>query len=410
MNRFLRKKWLGKLITTPSGEYRVTEADLDDLPDGIDAVDVESALKYIVAQHNAGPSNAESNIEMMRTGAIDHDPVPRFIGNIIIFDGNNLAHRVWHTHNLSYKDKDVSILYGVLNVMRSTIRQYSDVACVMVCWDDGIPQHRLDKMPGYKSNRERTAEDQERYAIMKDQMNELHDFLPSLGVCSIKKQGCEADDLIYSSARMLNPDYRKIIVSSDQDLLQCVRYDTIILQPIKSIEITWDGFEEIIGVRSQDYLTYKCLIGDTSDNIPGCRGIGDKTAVKLIEQYGASPSNLINVANGDNPEAESMALGVASKLSAFGIQGFADTMATIRLDYDLCGARLSLLGHFIDWQPYDAKAVSMFLKQYAFVSLQDSEFYNCFKQLRSPESLLIYDLGKSMRMPVIAPNRQPIVA
>jgi 5'-3' exonuclease len=293
--------------------------------------------------------------------------------------------------------------------MKSTLRQWDDVVCVIVCWDDGIPQHRFDRMPSYKSNRERSPEEQEEYSVIKEQMEELHEFLPSLGVCSVRKNGCEADDLIWSACRMLDADYLKVVVSNDADLLQCVRYDTVVHSPIKKVEINLENFKDEVGVQPKEYLTYKCMVGDSSDNIPGCYGVGDKTAVKLIEEYGNSPSNLINVATGKNPEAVPMAKGVAGKLEKFGLKGFMDTMATIRLDWDLCGARLSLLGHFADWEEYNAKDVSDFLKRFAFISLQDREFYTVFKPLRSPEGLLMDVMEHGLRMPVIAPERQPIV-
>jgi 5'-3' exonuclease len=384
--------------------YEVTE----DHYLAIDAIDeytsVEaliSAAKHIALQHNGETGHIDENVSHIRDIKISQDPID-FEGTVLIFDANNTAHRARHAVSLSHKnyvasypsdfgrhldDKhevpntDVSVSYGFLNILQATIKKFKRVTSVIVCWDGGVPQFRYDRVPTYK---QRDHSDDEDYQEFLRQVKELHEVLPSFGVYSLRKDKTEADDLMYHVSRLIHPDYQKVIVSTDKDLLQCINRDTAVWQPYHELLIDRSNFKAHTGLNQADYLTYRCMVGDGSDGITGIKGIGEKTALKLIEDYGASPSNFINVANGLNPDTKPMSAAIAEKMKAFGIKGFADIMTAIRLDIDRCGAKLYIASELKKLHNYDPIIAGNFLRKYAFVSLMSSQFYDCFKDLQRP--------------------------
>lgn len=386
-------------------QYEVTEDDYL----AIDAIDeytsieaLISAAKHVAIQRSSDFGDTLQNITDLRGDYhFSQDPID-WEGTVLIFDGNNTAHRVKHTTELTYKQQDVSISYGVLNIIAATIKKFKHVTSVIVCWDGGVPQFRYDRVPTYK-RREHSDDDGE-YQEFVRQVQELHNVLPSFGVYSIRKPKAEADDLIYHASRLVHPDYQKVIISTDKDLLQCINRDTVVWQPYKELLIDRQNFKEYTGLAQSDFLVYRSMVGDSSDGIPGIKGIGDKTALKLIEDYGASPSNIINVATGANPEAKPMSSTIAEKVSNFGLKGFTDVMTAIRLDIDRCGAKLHIAETLKQNCEFDPQAVNNFLKKYAFASLMSAQFYDCFKNLHKPVMTSV-----NLRFPrVFDGDRQPL--
>lgn len=388
----------------------LTDEEFETLEDKdlIKAVEIIAMNEYYQANKLHGQEREdrfEENVGALRDiGRITNDPVPRFIGNVLIFDANNLAYRCRYAYDLSYNGYDVSVLFGFLKNLETSINKFGNVEAVIVCWDGGVPKFRRERIPEYKQRDHSDEEDWEDFNV---QMKQLQDFLPNLGVCSVRGYGMEADDLVYHAAKLLHEDYLKIVISNDKDLLQTVRYDTIVYNPIADKEISNQNFLEEIGVKPADYLTFKSLIGDGSDNLKGCFGIGEKTAIKLIEEYN-SPSNMLNAANGLNPEAKQMADGISNKLRQFGLKGFEDMMTVVRLDIDRIGAKQVLLKGFKHWKSYDHETVKDFLMGHGFNSLLEPRFYNAFRTLRSPRTLLKPEIGYKVRFPTIIGLRSPV--
>lgn len=366
-------------------EYEVTEDDyllIDALDEYTDAESLSSAAKHVAIQRNG--STGQHTLQNLQDSRGDYhfsqDPID-WEGVVLVFDGNNMAHRARHTSELSFKGQDVSVSYGVLNIIAATIKKFRRVSSVIVCWDGGVPKFRYDRVPSYK---QRDHSDDELYQEFIRQVKELHQVLPSFGVYSLQKSYTEADDLIYHACRLVHPDYQKVIISTDQDLYQCVTFDTVVWQPNKEILITPNNFLEHTGVKVADYLVYRSMVGDNSDGIPGIKGIGRETALKLIAEYGASPSNLVNVASGANPTVKPMSDSIASKIMAYGLKGFGDTMTAIRLDVDRCGCKSYIAEALRSPLSFDAQVVNNYLKKYAFASLMSAQFYENFKALSRP--------------------------
>lgn len=142
---------------------------------------------------------------------------------LLIIDGNNLAHRARHSFNLSNAGVDTSVIYGFLHVLTSYMRRYNPDA-ILVAWDYGIPEFRRVAVPEYKANRKHD-DDPEDYQDFLRQMRELSSILPKCGILSVRHSGAEADDIM-SQASQLSVD-EAYIITSDKDLLQCVRKSVV---------------------------------------------------------------------------------------------------------------------------------------------------------------------------------------
>lgn len=223
----------------------------------------------------------------------------------VIIDGNNMAYRAnVMTELYTSLGQRTSAIHGVLSMIPPAItkldKEYLSVPVgeIIVSWDCGHSKRRTELFPDYKGNRskERTEEDKLWMSEFIEQINELHDFLPNIGVKSIKIRGWESDDIIYSLKAKIaqRPENNHVvIISTDEDFLQLIDANTSVFSPIKEIYYTYDNFAEVFGIPPESFIGYKVLKGDTSDNISGIRGIGDKTAKKLMNEYG-SLAGLLN--------------------------------------------------------------------------------------------------------------------
>lgn len=384
--------------------YTVTEDDYLQLPgemldgDSFPLADIINAAKHAAIQRAGKTGN--DGVERIRGDYRIQSDAVEFEGVILIVDANNMAWRAKHAFNLSFGQYDTSVSYGFLSILATTIRRFDRVKSVIVCWDGGVPQFRYDRTPSYK---QREHGDEEEYQDFLRQVRELQDVLPLLGVYSLRKLKAEADDLMYHASKMTHSDYQNIIVTTDRDLLQAVDRRTSVWQPTKELMFNESNFKELVGVNLKDFLVYRCMVGDSSDGVPGVKGIGEVTALKLIEEYGASPSGLVNIANNQNPEAKPMSPSIASKISTYGLQGFMDTMTTIRLDIDRCGARRYILSELERRLDYQHIQVNSYLKRYGFASLMDNNFYDAFRDLGKP----CLRLQDNSRMPIVL-ERTPV--
>jgi DNA polymerase-1 len=180
------------------------------------------------------------------------------------------------------KGVETSVIFGFFNTLYRLIRErpFDHFACVL---DMPGPTFRDKIDPNYKAHRPETPDS------LKKQIAETIELLPLLGVPHIGKTGFEADDVIATlSTRAAKAGYKVEIVSSDKDLCQLVGDQVCLLQNDKKtgdwIEFGSEHVKEKWGVPPTGIVDLFALIGDTSDNVPGVKGIGPKTAVKLFEK------------------------------------------------------------------------------------------------------------------------------
>jgi 5'-3' exonuclease len=211
---------------------------------------------------------------------------------LLIIDGNNIAYRAFHTPqgNLTTKQGEpTGVMYGFLNSLKSYLEKFPETTRCVVMWDGGKAEWRKKIYPEYKGNRSygKDEEEKAKFDGLFKQINILHEFLPKLGINSVKIYGQEADDLVAIACRILSANNEQaIIVTSDKDMLQLVDENISIYTPYKDKVISLLNFYEETGVTKEAYIGYRALLGDPSDNIQGVPGIGEKTAKSLMDKYG----------------------------------------------------------------------------------------------------------------------------
>jgi DNA polymerase-1 len=208
---------------------------------------------------------------------------------VFLIDGYSLIYRyhfVFIKNPLrNLRGENTSAIYGFFRSLFQLINKYSPTHLAIVL-DSLTPTFRKEMYTEYKSNREQAPEE------LHAQMPRIETLLRALGIPNLRVNGYEADDLIATIARMCRQEATPCyILSGDKDLLQLVNDQVKILYPGKNTNQTLEewGREEVFTYRSvypEQIVDYLSMTGDASDNVPGVPGIGDKTAVKLLHDYG----------------------------------------------------------------------------------------------------------------------------
>lgn len=172
-------------------------------------------------------------------------------------------------------------LFGFVNMINKIIHD-ENPEYMLVAFDIG-KTFRHEKYDNYKDGRSETPDE------LKMQFPVAKEILTAMGIKYLEVVGYEADDIIGTYAKMIddNDDYEGLIVSSDKDLLQLISNDVTVklLKSKDYVMMTPLVFQDTYGVEPARMTDLKGLMGDSSDNIPGVKGIGEKTAIKLLSQY-----------------------------------------------------------------------------------------------------------------------------
>ncbi len=201
--------------------------------------------------------------------------------NFIIIDGSSYLYRAFYAlPNLKTSSGlNSGAIHGFANMLNRILNEYSPKYLVMV-FDAKGKNFRHDIYDEYKANRNSMPTE------LSEQTGAIINLVEALGVMVIQQKGVEADDVIASIARQIKIKNSKTIISSgDKDLAQLVDENTILMNNFDSKVLDVEGVKEKFGVRPSQIFDYLCLVGDTSDNIPGVPKVGPKTAVTLLEQY-----------------------------------------------------------------------------------------------------------------------------
>ncbi len=209
---------------------------------------------------------------------------------LIIFDSNAVIHRAYHAlPRLTTKDgKLVNAVYGFLLVFLKAISDFSP-DFVAAAFDLPAPTFRHKKYKEYKAKRPPVPED------LYSQIPIVKEILGVFGVKIFEKEGFEADDILGTIAALANkkkglPKTSVIIISGDLDSLQLVDPDTKVYFLRKGVKdvMLYDEkavADKFCGLTPKQIIDYKALRGDASDNIPGIKGVGDKTAFLLLSEF-----------------------------------------------------------------------------------------------------------------------------
>ena len=203
----------------------------------------------------------------------------------LIVDGNSLMHRAFHA--LPLMDADgvfTNAIYGFLNMLLKVIRE-ENVRYIAVCFDEHGPTFRHTAYADYKAGRSATPDE------LRQQFRTIRQLLTDMGIRWYTLMGWEADDLLGTLSLKAEPSgVRPLLLTGDRDALQLVDGTTELMFTRKGISetilFTPARVHEEYGFGPDQVTDWKGLAGDSSDNIPGIPGVGDKTAVKLLHQYG----------------------------------------------------------------------------------------------------------------------------
>jgi DNA polymerase I len=178
------------------------------------------------------------------------------------------------------KGLQTNAVYGFTTTLLKIIREHKPDG-LAVTFDEKGPTLRHEEFKEYKAQRPPMPDG------MKSQIPYIHRVVEALNIPAVKQAGYEADDLIGTLARQAEQaGYDVVIVTGDKDMLQLVTSHVRIYDPVKD---KWSGDAECVakfGVEPSRVIEIMGLMGDASDNIPGVKGIGEKTAMKLIAQFG----------------------------------------------------------------------------------------------------------------------------
>ncbi len=239
------------------------------------------------------------------------------MSTFVIIDGNALIHRSYHALPKTLRTASgeltnavhgfVSILLGILEKERPLY--------LATAWDMKGPTFRDEMLSTYKGTRAKTDDE------LIQQFPRVYQVLEAFSVPMFKKTGLEADDylgIVSAEIEAKHPEIQTLIVTSDKDALQLVTEQTRVVAPLKGYSEVrrYDRamVKEIMGVWPEQVPDYKGLCGDNSDNIVGVPGIGPKTAISLLENYGNLEGVYENLA--------AIPSKVGEKLAAFRDQAF----------------------------------------------------------------------------------------
>ena len=207
---------------------------------------------------------------------------------LLVLDGNSLAYRAFFAvpDTMATSSGQVTnAVYGFANMLVSLLKDHRPTG-LAVAFDRPEPTFRHDAEPTYKAQRESAPD------VLRQQMGIVRELLVAAGVPVLEVAGFEADDVIATTAdRAVDDGWTVVVVTGDRDSFQLVRDpDVRVLynkRGVSDVEMYDEaGIIGRTGVTSAQYPMYAALRGDPSDNLPGVPGVGEKTAAKLISQYG----------------------------------------------------------------------------------------------------------------------------
>ena len=253
---------------------------------------------------------------------------------VILVDGNNLLFRSYYATAYSgnfmknSKGFPTNGLFGFVNMITKIINE-ENPELILVAFDIG-KTFRHEKYDDYKGGRSETPDE------LKMQFPVAKEILTAMNMKYLEVPGYEADDIIGTYAKMIddNNNYEGLIVSSDKDLLQLISKNVKVklLKTKDYIMMDETTFKETYGVSPEKMTDLKGLMGDPSDNIPGVKGIGEKTAIKLLTEY-QSLENLYD--HIDNIKGATKTKLLDGKNSAFQSREIATIFKEVPVEYQL---------------------------------------------------------------------------
>lgn len=249
----------------------------------------------------------------------------------VLVDGSSYLFRAFHGMPplTNSKGQDTGAIYGVVNMLRSLVKQYSP-SHIAVIFDAKGKTFRDDIYPEYKANRPPMPDE------LRSQIAPLHAIIEAMGLPIIVEEGVEADDVIGTLAQQATEQGRPTLISTgDKDMAQLVNPHVTLINTMNNHIMDVDGVVEKFGIPAELIIDFLALKGDKVDNIPGVPGVGDKTALGMLQGIGSIEAiyqNLDKIADLEFRGAKKM----ADKMREFEEQArLSYELATIKLDVPL---------------------------------------------------------------------------
>ncbi len=259
---------------------------------------------------------------------------------LIIIDGNALIHRSFHAlpPTLTTKKGElVNAVYGFTAVLLKAIREFKPDYVVLTL-DKAAPTFRHIEYKEYKATRKKAPQS------LYDQFDRIRQIVQAFNIPIYEKDGFEADDLIGTIAVKVDGNVEKIIVTGDLDTLQLVN-DHVKVYTMKrgltdSMIYDKKAVKQRYGLTTEQIIDYKALRGDPSDNIPGVRGIGEKTAVELLQNFKTLENVYKNI---DSKKIKDRIRGLLKehKKDAFMSKKLATIKCDVKIKFDLENSRFA---------------------------------------------------------------------
>ncbi len=279
--------------------------------------------------------------------------------NFVIIDSNSVIHRAFHAlPPLTSKDgKVVNAVYGFLLVLFKLIKELKP-KYIAACFDLPEPTFRKQAFEEYKAHRKKAPDE------LYEQIPVVKEVLRKFNVPVFEKAGYEGDDLIGTLAK--KSDKNNIVVSGDLDNLQLINGNTFVYYLNKGVKnaVLMDEkaiSEKYEGLNPRQLIDLKGLRGDASDNIPGVKGIGEKTALKLIKEFGSIDNLYLKLEKGDvnlPQKVKEKLFNEKEKALLSRSLGEIRTDVPVEINMEEC-----------EWGGYDEEEVIKMLEDFGFKSL-----------------------------------------
>lgn len=209
---------------------------------------------------------------------------------LFLIDGSSYIFRAFYAigHLSNSKGLPTNAIYGFTQMLLKVIKQHQPTY-LAVTFDSKAPTFRSEVYKEYKANRPTMPEQ------LIPQIPYIKKITEGYGIAILEREGYEADDLIGTVAKGVGPEVDVIIITGDKDILQLVDDRTQVYDPMKEKTLGVREVMERFGVSPEQVVEVMGLAGDPVDNIPGVPGIGEKTAVQLIQTYGSVENLLAHV-------------------------------------------------------------------------------------------------------------------
>ncbi|MDO4627424.1 MAG: DNA polymerase I [Pasteurellaceae bacterium] len=250
---------------------------------------------------------------------------------LVLVDGSSYLYRAFHAFPplTNSQGEPTGAMYGVLNMLKSLIAQVQP-SHIAVVFDAKGKTFRDEMFEQYKAHRPPMDEN------LRKQIAPLHEMIRALGIPLLSVEGVEADDVIGTLAKQASAQGKAVLISTgDKDMAQLVNEQIMLINTMNNSLLDCNGVIEKYGIPPELIIDYLALMGDSSDNIPGVAGIGEKTALGLLQGIGSLKqiyANLDKVADlplrGAKKIAEKLAAGSADADLSY-------ALATIKTDVQL---------------------------------------------------------------------------